>query len=140
MDGMNNVFREPSRDPLLGNALREIEGSMDIRDPQGLRERILAAARLRLAEIGSRGPRWWELLSTWSRIAVPIGLAASLAAGLLLQHGSAETLLQPNSGEMGSDSTLVLAALSEPAAGILFTSHLIAPEGDDWLLRQAVAQ
>jgi hypothetical protein len=139
MDGMNNVYREPRRDPLLGNALRTIEDSMEIRDPQVLRQRIVAAARVRLEELGNRRPRWWELLSAWSKVAVPIGLAASLAAGLLLQ-GGAETLIQPNSGEMGSDSTLVLAALSEPAAASLFTGHLIAPEGDDWLLRQAVGQ
>jgi hypothetical protein len=136
---MRNVFREPSRDPLLGNALREIEDSMEIPDSRALRQRIVSAARSRLAELGSRGPRWWELLSAWSKVAVPIGLAASLAAGILLQ-ASAETILRSNSGDMGSDSTLVLAALSEPAAASLFTGHLIAPEGYDWLLRQAVGQ
>jgi hypothetical protein len=139
MDRMKNVFREPSRDPLLGSALRKIEDAMEIRDVHALRQRIVWAARLRLAELAGSRPRWWELLSTWSKVAVPIGLAASLAAGILLQ-GSAETVLQPNSGDMGSDSTLVLAALSEPAAASLFTGHLIAPAGYDWLLRQAVGQ
>jgi hypothetical protein len=139
MDGMKNVFREPSRDPLLGNALREIEGKLEIRDAHVLRQRIVSAARRRLEELGTREPRWWELLSTWSKLAVPIGLVASLGAGILLQR-TAETDLQLNSSEMGSDSTLVLAALSEPAAGSLFTGHLIAPAGYDWLLRQAVGR
>jgi hypothetical protein len=41
---------------------------------------------------------------------------------------------------MGSDSTLVLAAFAEPAAGSQLTGYLIAPEGNDWLLEQAVDQ
>ena len=136
---MNKVFHDPERDSQLAIALREIETSLENTDPDMLRQRILTAARPRLAQLGTRLPRWWELLSTWSKVALPIGLAASLAAGLLLRSGGTTSL--PNAySDMGSDSTLVLAALSEPAAGSLFTGHLIAPDGNDWLLREAVGQ
>jgi hypothetical protein len=73
-------------------------------------------------------------------VALPLGLAASLGAGLLLRGSGGVPAEGGYSTELGADSTLVLAALSEPATGSLFTGHLIAPEGNDWLLRQAVEQ
>ena len=136
---MKNVFRDPNRDTELGQALRDIEDVAALSDEHALRQRIVSAARPRLAKLGSRAPRWWELLSTWSKVAVPVGLAAALAAGLLVQD-SGTASMQGSYSDMGSDSTLVLAALSEPETGSLFTGHLIAPEGNDWLLREAVDQ
>lgn len=138
MDGMSGLFRDSERDPDLGNALRRIEAARETGDVEALRRRILAAARPRLVQLGAPALRWWEWISTWTRVAVPVGLAASLAAGLLVQASGTATAL--SSTDMGSDSTLVLAAFSEPASGSWLTGHLIAPEGNDWLLEQAVNQ
>jgi hypothetical protein len=140
MDGMMSwLFREPERDPKLGDALRQSQSIPEAGDADPLRRRILAAARPTLSRLGSRAPKWWEWISDWTRIAVPVGLAASVAAGLLVQSvktGSPGV----SSTDMGSDSTLVLAAFAEPAAGSQLTGYLIAPEGNDWLLDQAVGQ
>jgi hypothetical protein len=84
--------------------------------------------------------RWWEWLSRWVRVAVPVGLAASIAAGLFLPSRSEMTLLGRSTSETGADTTLMAAAFSEPAARGQLASHLIAPEGNDWLLEQALTQ
>jgi hypothetical protein len=139
MDRMNGLFQEPKRDRVLGEALRQIDSVAGPADAEILRRRIVAAARSRLAELTRPAPRWWEMISGWSRVAVPVGLAASLAAGLLVQGSvTADSTLAV--GELGADSTLVIAAFSEPRSGRLLTAHLIAPEGSDWLLEQAVTQ
>jgi hypothetical protein len=140
MDGMSWLFRDPERDPELERALQRIETARETSDVEALRRRILAAARPRLARLGAPALRWWEWISTWTRVAIPVGLAASLAAGLLIRAGGTATAFSSYSTDMGSDSTLVLAAFSEPASGSWFTAHLIAPEGNDWLLEQAVSQ
>jgi hypothetical protein len=137
MEGMSRWFREPERDPALGNALRQLESASELGDTASLRRKILAAARPRLAGVGSTAPQWWEWISGWTRLAVSVGVAASLAAGLLLR-GGAET--EGYGSDLGSDSTLVLAAFSEPAAGSALTGYLIAPEANDWLMEQAVEQ
>lgn len=137
---MSGVFRDPERDPALGDALRRIEAARESGDLEALRRRILAAARPRLSRLGVPALRWWEWISGWTRVAVPVGLAASLAAGLLVQASGTTTVFSSYSTDLGSDSTLVLAAFSEPASGSRFTAHLIAPEGNDWLLEQAVSQ
>jgi ferric-dicitrate binding protein FerR (iron transport regulator) len=136
---MSGFFREPERDPELGNALRRIEAAWETDNSEALRRGILAAAGSRLAPLGPPAVRWWEWISAQSRVALPVGLAASLAFGLLI-HRSTVPSLGGYSTDLGSDSTVVLAALSEPAIGSQFTAHLIAPEGNDWLLQQAVGQ
>jgi hypothetical protein len=140
MGRMNGLFQEPKRDRVLGEALRQIESGAGLADAEILRRRIVAAARSRLAELARPAPRWWEMISGWSRVAVPVGLAASLAAGLLVQGSVTGADSALSAGELGADSTLVIAAFSEPSSGRLLTAHLIAPEGSDWLLEQAVTQ
>jgi hypothetical protein len=138
MEGMSLWFREPERDPALARALRQLEAAAEPANSEALSRRILAAARPRLARVGCPVPRWWEWVSGWIRVAVPVGLAASLAAGLLLRDGVGDTA--DDGSELGSDSTLVLAAFSEPEAGSALTGYLIAPEATDWLMEQAVDQ
>jgi negative regulator of sigma E activity len=137
---MSRLFEEPERDRVLGEALRQIDAGAGPGDAEALRRRIMAAARSRLAELATPSPRWWEMISGWSRVAVPLGLAASLAAGLLVQGSVTGADSASSTGELGADSTLVIAAFSEPGSGSLLTAHLIAPEGNDWLLEQAVTQ
>jgi hypothetical protein len=75
-----------------------------------------------------------------NRIALPVGLAASVGAGILVLGNAGAIPLASDSTDLGSDSTLVVAAFSEPAAGSELTGYLIAPEANDWLLQQAVGQ
>lgn len=137
---MNWPLREPDRDPKLAAALRQLEPAPHPAGAENLRRRIMSRARPRLAESTLPAARWWEWLSRWVRIAVPIGLAASLAAGLVLPRSSDMTFSGRYPNDIGSDSTLMAAAFSEPLARGLLAAHLIAPEGNDWLLEQALTQ
>jgi hypothetical protein len=140
MEGMSPLFREPERDPVLGAALRQLEDASTPADAGVLRRRILTAARPTLARLGSASPPWWEWISRWNRIALPLGLAASIGAGILVLGNGGGAFLANSNPDLESDSTLVLAAFSEPAAGSELTGYLIAPEANDWLLQQAVGQ
>jgi hypothetical protein len=137
---MNWLLGEPERDLRLGAALRRIDPTPDAARAEDLRRRIMARARAPLAELGVPAARWWEWLSRWVRIAVPVGLAASLAAGLLLPGSGDLAGLGGYTIGTGADSTLIAAAFSEPAARGQMAAHLIAPEGNDWLLEQALTQ
>jgi hypothetical protein len=137
---MSRLFGEPRRDPELGAALRRLESASPMGSAEELRRRILSAARPKLGALGARAPHWWEWISGWMRVAVPVGLAASLAAALLLPRSGEVTNFGAYTAEVGADSTLVLAAFSEPSAGRQLAAHLIAPEGNDWLLEQALSQ
>ena len=136
---MKWLFREPSRDPRFGAALRQLDrGSR--RDDTELRRRILTAATLRLSGLRSRQPRWWEWISRWMPVAVPLGIAASLVVGLILPHTEEITSASSYSAELVADSTLLTAAYSEGSAGSQLAAHLVAPGGGEWLLEEAVAQ
>lgn len=134
---MSWLFGEPPRDPELGAALRNRETATR-ENLEPLRQRIIAAARPRLVGIRSPSPRWWEWISRWKPVAVPVGLAATLAAGLLVPAATDLTTL--TNTEVASDSTLVTAAFAESPAGAELAASLIAPGTADWLWQQAVAQ
>ena len=136
---MNWLFQEPRRDPRLGEALRELENSSQVDDAE-LRQRIMLRAGARLERLRPPAPPWWEWISRWMPIAVPVGLAASFASGLLLP--GAEGVVSPDSYavEATADSALVIAAFSEAPAGSQLTGYLVTPEGGDWLLEQAVTR
>lgn len=136
---MSWLFQDPPRDPELSAALRRLENQFQPDNGEPLRRKILAAARPKLADLRSPAPQWWEWISRWMPVAVPVGLAAVLAAGLLLP-GAADLTALTATTEVGTDSTLVMAAFAEsPAAGQLVGS-LVAPESAEWLWQQAVAQ
>jgi len=137
---MKWLLGEPDRDPRLGAALRQIDPAPDPAGAEDLRRRIMARARPRLAELDLPAARWWEWLSQWVRIAVPVGLAASLAAGLLLPRSGDMAGFGSSVAETGSDSSLIVAAFSEPSTRGQMAAHLIAPEGSDWLLEQALTR
>ena len=89
---MKRWYREPARDPELSAALGRIEETPLETENDMLRGRIVAAARSRLASLATPDPHWWELVSARARVMVPVGLAAALAAALLM----------PGSGEMSA--------------------------------------
>ena len=138
MEDMRAWWQRPEPDPELRAALSRVESAPDPTDVDAMRFRIVTAARTRLARLRSPAPRWWEWISGWSRVAVPAGLAATFGAALLLQ-GAMSSALDSANADVGSDSTLVAAAFSEPGRSDV-ADYLIAPGGNDWLLEQAVIQ
>jgi hypothetical protein len=136
---MNWLFREPQRDPRLGQALGQLQRQSEL-DEARLRQRIVDAALPRLAVLRSSSPRWWEWVSRWMPVAVPLGLAASLAAALLVPHVEDSLTAQAYVAEAAADSTLVLAAYSEEPGDDGIAAHLVAPEPGEWLLEEAVGQ
>jgi hypothetical protein len=139
MGPLSPLFGDPPRDPELGDALRRMEAASRPGgdDDKALRMRIVAAARPRLAELRMPVRRWWEWISGSVRVAIPVALAACVAAALLVPGSSDYVGTEVSTTVAGADSTLVLAAFAAPASGDL-TSHLIVPAGDDWLLSQAL--
>jgi hypothetical protein len=137
MGRVNWLFREPRRDPELAAVLRRIEPASDRSLEEALRLRILEAARARAARLKAATPPWWEWISAWIPVAVPVGLTACLAAALLLPGEGDLVGAGESAAETGADSAMVLATFTDPGFGNQVTARLIAPEGDDWLLAQA---
>ena len=135
---MNWLFQEPPRDPKLGDALRKLERPSR-QDDADLRQRIVTAATPHLSALRSPGRHWWEWVTRWMPVAIPLGLAASLAAALILPVDEEASPSTDYATETSADSTLLAAAYSEePDAGEL-AAHVVAPESGDWLFEQAVA-
>lgn len=141
MGRVSPIFSEPARDPKLADALRRIDESQASEEElERLRLRILEAARPALAGFRAPGRPWWEWISGWVRVAVPVGVAASLVLAFVVP-GTADLAAGDTTAVVaGADSTIVLAAFSEPGTGNQLTAHLIAPETSDWLLAQALDQ
>jgi hypothetical protein len=137
---MSWLFRDPPHDPALAAALRGLESESPGVDTDFLRRRILNAAAPKLRQLRSPGPRWWEWMSRWMPVALPVGLAASLAVGLMLPSANDLVNVAYSGADAGADSTLVIAAFSEAAAGGELAAHLVAPASGDWLFEQAVTQ
>ena len=70
---MTWLLSEPERDPELAAALRRIEPAPDLSGEEALRLRILRAARGKAREVNAGAPRWWEWISGWIAVAVPMG-------------------------------------------------------------------
>jgi anti-sigma factor RsiW len=139
MDGMKWLFQEPPRDPRLSEALRNQEAASQTLDAE-LHRRIVAAAQPRLEQLRASGPCWWEWITRWIPVAVPIGLAASLAGALLLPGSVDLTNISSSTAEAGVDSTLVIAAFSEAGTGSELAAHLVAPATNEWLFEEAVSR
>jgi hypothetical protein len=137
---MKWLFPEPERDPELAAALRRIEPAPDLSGEEALRLRILQAVRGQSLELHAGPPRWWEWISAWIPLAVPIGVTACLAAALLLRGTGELPGAGVYSAETAADSAMVLATFSDAGFGRQVTAQLIAPEGDDWLLSEALVR
>ena len=136
---MNWLFQEPRRDPKLGDALRKLERPSRL-DDSDLRQRIVAAATPQLSGLQSPGRHWWEWVTRWMPVAIPLGLAASLAAGLILPAAEEVSPTTEYATETSADSTLLAAAYSEESDAGQLAAHVVGPESGDWLFQQAVAQ
>lgn len=82
---------DPERDPELGRALRELEESELAQvDWHSMARRVREAAR---EEFEARLPSWYHVTARWSRVAVPLAIAASALIVTLLR--GAESPDQP---------------------------------------------
>ncbi len=129
-----NLFGEPKRDPRIGDALRRRQPALAGVSDDELSARIVHAAKPELAK-RTRGRAWWEWTAAWGRVAVPVGLAASLAAGAFLIRGTA-------TADVGADteSSVVLGALTGDEGGLQLGDQLVAQANDSWLLTQAMGE
>jgi hypothetical protein len=128
-----DLFGEPRRDPGIGEALRRRGPVASSAVDDEMRARIVRAARPELARM-AQGRSWWEWTAAWSRVAVPIGLAASLAAGALLTRVS----VRATSGD--TESSVMLSAAAGSSGGTELGDQLVAQANDSWLLSQALGQ
>lgn len=127
---MKLPVHEPPRDAHLAAALRTADpaaAGAHVDASDALARRIVEAARPGLLRRADRRRSWWEWTADWARIAVPVGVAATLAAGAILLASD-----QSDPVPFG-ESALVLgdgAGRSELAA------ELVPPATDEWLLQQ----
>ena len=124
------IHQEPERDPLLAGALQAV-GVETAGGDAPLVRRIVHAAAPQLAAL-RRTPRpWWEWTASWARVAVPVGIAASLAAGALLLQAS-----DAAAGDaLVTESALVLG---DGEGGTLLAAELLPQPTEEWLLTEAL--
>jgi hypothetical protein len=127
------LFGEPKRDRVLGEALGWREPVESRLADDELRTRIVHAARPELARL-ARGRFWWEWTAAWGRVAVPVGLAASLAAGALLARVSATTT------SAATESSVMLSAAAGSSGAADLGDQLVDQATDSWLLSRALGQ
>jgi hypothetical protein len=130
--------REPERDPRLAHALRLVDAGRSDEELESLRRRVMAAARDQLAVLTAARQPWWAWAAGWGRVAVPIGLAASLAAGVVLAGSSLSELTA--AAEVESESSLVLREVTLASGADLVTSQLALPSTQDALLDAAITR
>jgi anti-sigma factor RsiW len=134
------MFDDPERDPRLAETLRGMPTPRASGDDQ-LHSRIMAAARPRLAQLRARQRPWWEWTAAWARVAVPVGLAASLAAGvLLLQSTATVQSISSVAADTVTASGVILSAASGITGSPQVGDELVAQASDDWLLSQVMSR
>ena len=104
---------EPKRDPMLREALRDLEGDAVLHDADAerLRAAILWRAAGPLARLRDRRARTWrDYLVRWAGALVPAAVAAALALALLTPHSF-------RSGDAGRSATSPREALSLVLSG-----------------------
>ncbi len=135
------MFDDPERDPRLAEALRGTPTpSASLGDDQ-LHSRIMGAARPRLAQLRARQRPWWEWTATWARVAVPVGLAASLASGVLLvQTTTSGESISSVAADTVTASGVILSAAAGTTGSPQVGDELVAQASDDWLLTQVMSR
>jgi hypothetical protein len=133
---MTRLFQDPERDPRLAESLRRLDPAPVAADEAALVRRIMAAAQPALGELRHPARPWWEWLAGWSRLAVPAGVAVSLAAGgvLLTERGSIRSWWSEDSVTV---SETVLSAATLPAGEVRVSDQLLAAPSDELLLNGA---
>jgi hypothetical protein len=131
------LYRGPNRDPRLTAALRHLEEPISQAEADRLRAAILAAAKPTLLAIRERNTPWWEWASRWRRVVVPLGVAASLAAGVLVARSDLGRAVLADAAA-ASDHAMVLSAATMATGAELVTSELVLPMSRDALMGSAI--
>lgn len=147
---------EPARDRELAESLRRAEWALygdvpdDIAAAPRRRAIALAAApalsRLRAASVSGRrtaaaggGASWWEWTASWSRPAIPLGLAAAIAAVMLVLASRDRTAAELSGRASEEQLSLVTAALQSASAPEAVEA-VIGPAWRDWLITAAITE
>jgi hypothetical protein len=137
---MRRGFGEPKQDPRVGEALRARGGGQSGAGDEELRLRILQSALPRLARL-REGPRpWWQWMAAWARVAVPVGLAASLAAGALLVQGTGSSDQALDSTDTETARSVVVGLATGRTAEPQIADELVAQPSDEWLLARVMSE
>jgi hypothetical protein len=134
------MFDDPERDSRLADALRGTPTPSSSLGDDQLRSRIMAAARVRVAQLRSRQRPWWEWTAAWARVAVPVGLAASLAAGVLLVQNPTSIEIVSVAADTVTASGVILSAAAGTTGSPQVGDELVAQASDDWLLTQVMSR
>ena len=128
---MPPIHGEPRRDERIGDALRAVypaAAPSHAEAEDAFVYRIVSAAHPELGRLGKARRSWWEWTADWARIAVPVGAAATIAAGALLFTGD------------GRDDPVALGesalVLGDGAGGSELAAELVPAVTDEWLLDQ----
>jgi anti-sigma factor RsiW len=135
-----SIFTDPERDQRLADALKLRRETQSPLTDDGLHGRIVRAARPALARRRQMPQPWWAWMAGWARVAVPVGLAASLAAGgLLVQEADVVGTAAVAESETPSESGVILAAATATPGDDSVADDLIAGNVE-WLLTEAMSE
>jgi hypothetical protein len=144
---IRHSFEDPARDPRLGEVLRRSETPLSPEGDDALRARVVWEARGRLAarRLAPRTRPWWSWMAGWARVALPMGLAASVAAGALvlrtpIDEGSgteAGVELAVDAAGASADTvalSYVLLTGANADGAVRVVDHVLGTGDGDWLL------
>lgn len=133
---MSPLFSQPERDSQVGESLRRHELRPAPTEEQALVRRIMTAAQPALGRLRNPARPWWEWLAGWAQLAIPAGVAVSLAAGgvLLTERGSISSSWSEDSVTV---SETVLSVATLPAGEVQVGDQLLVAPSDEWLLSGA---
>ncbi|HEY7634802.1 MAG TPA: hypothetical protein VH763_04620 [Gemmatimonadales bacterium] len=134
------MLADPERDPRLAEALLQTQVPCPSLTEDQLRFSILDAGRSRLAQLRARQRPWWEWTAGWARVAVPVGLAASLAAGVLLVRNPSVVQSAASAADSVTASGVMLSAAAGTTGSPQVGDELVAEASDDWLLTQVMSR
>jgi hypothetical protein len=147
---VGRAAREPERDPRLGRAIRDAEGSPPSRARlELLRSRIAMAAAAALD--ARRDCAWWEWMTRWARAEVAFAAAATilaLAAGHITSAwpGGAAGAAIAESGARGRSlgigplDSVLARSLAAGATSEQVMNALVGPVSQEWMFTAAVAR
>lgn len=123
-----NIFTnaEPARDVRLGALLREHVGTPPVHDVNF----SALSARIRLGIARQQASPWWSYAARWERRALPLALAAGLAAAAALWSLGTPAQLQASADPVAA---VINGAPADAAARLLtrsMTNSLYASTGE----------
>jgi hypothetical protein len=141
----NRDQADPPRDAELADVLLRAEQwaerSLDV---DALTAAIVARARPRLARLESGG-EWWEWTGRWAAAAIPIAIAAGIAAAYLVPR-VADPTLEDAAPVVATTravpaASVAFAALASPVrSGAPLVDALMGPATHEWLFTEAVSR